>query len=222
MQISGPMALRVSVTGPSSAILSRAVAQLNGLKLDDPRSFKGTITGDVDLALPLGGEVPALQALRGKGKIAAKEGVFTNVDLVSKIQQITGIIGLAKQEKAGATTFRTLESDFTLSGGVANIERLFLDSPLMEVTGGGKMNLLPATLELGLDAALSPSVSSRAGGKAGAFMRNDKGRLVVPLKVTGPAKSPSVSFDSQKLLRGSGRSLQEGTRGLIDRLFRRK
>jgi hypothetical protein len=223
MEISGPMALRVSVAGPSSAIVSRAAAQLNGLNLDDPRSFNGTVTGDVSLALPLGGETSALQALRGKGKIAAKDGVLTNVDIVSKIQQITGIIGLPKQEKAGATTFKTLESDFTLSGGLANIERIFLDSPLMEVTGGGKMNLSTTNLELGLDAALSPSVSARAGGRAGGFLKNDKGRIVVPLKVTGPAKGPSVSVDSQKLFqRGSGRTFQEGTKGLLDRLFRRK
>jgi AsmA protein len=223
MEISGPMALRVSVTGPSSAIVPRAVAQLKGLTLNDPRTFNGTVTGDVDLALPLGGETSALQALRGRGKIVAKEGVLTNVDLVSKIQQITGIIGLTKREKAGATTFRTLESDFTLSGGVANIERIFLDSPLMEVTGGGKMNLSPATLELGLDAALSPSVSARAGGRAGAFLRDAKGRVVVPLKITGPAQGPAVSVDSQKLLqRGPGRTFQEGAKGLLDRLFRRK
>ena len=174
------------------------------------------------MTLPLGGETPLVRALHGNGKLAAKDGALTNVDLISKVQLFTGILGLPQDQRSGATTFKTLESDFVLGGGIADIKRLFLLSPLMEASGGGKMTLTSPSLEVSLEVALAPSVSARASGaKAAAFFKDGQGRIVVPLKITGPVKGPSVNLDSEKLIRKGTRQLfEKGPGQLFERLFK--
>jgi len=122
---------------------------------------------------------------------------------------------LPKEEGSGATTFKTLEAEFGLGGGIAEIQRLFLSSPLMEATGGGKMSLPSPSLDVGIEVALAPELSARAGsGKAIAFFKDSQGRIVVPLKIRGPIREPSVSLDSSKLIKkGIGQFFERFFRG---------
>jgi len=216
LEISGPMGLTVAVKGPSNSAASQVNAQLKGLKVNDPRAFNGTVTGEIRLNIPLGGETPTTQSLRGNGKLAARDGVLTNMDLIEKIQQITGLIGVPKEQRSGATTFNTLETEFTLGSGIADVQRLFLASPLMEARGSGKMILAPPSLDLRIEAALAPEISARAGsGKTATFFKDDQGRIVVPLRIKGPPKRPSVNPDSEKLIK-------KGMGQLFERFFKRK
>lgn len=224
MEITGPLGLKMAITGPSNNLASQINADFKGLKVNDPRSLNGTVVGKTLLTLPLGGEAPLTQTMRGNGNVTVKDGVLTNVDLVSKIQQITGFIGLPQDQRTGATTFKSLETDFTLGGGIADIKRIYLDSPTMEAQGGGKMTLSSPSLDLGIDVALSPQASARAGsGRAATFFKDSQGRIVVPLKVRGPVKGPSVNLDNEKLIKkGTDQLLEKGKGQLFERLFRRR
>jgi AsmA protein len=226
LEASGPVGLRVALTGPSNNLLAQIQVRLKELKVHDSRDFKGTIAGEIDLTAPLGGGDGSLvRKAHGNGRLGAKDGELTNVDLVKKIEQITGVIGMSKQERSGATTFKRLETEFTLAGGVAEIKRIYLRSPVMEAQGNGKINLEPPTLDLALETALAAEVSARVGsGKTTTFSKDSQGRLVVPLKITGPVKSPSVNLDSAKLMKkGLGQMLEERGKGSVfDQLFKRK
>ena len=74
--------------------------------------MKGNLSGEVSMRLPLGGG-PVSQRLQGNGKLVARDGELTNVDLIKKIERVTGMIGLSKDQQREATTFKTLEADFT-------------------------------------------------------------------------------------------------------------
>lgn len=216
LEVSGPMGLRVALTGPSHSLAAAVAAHLKGLKVNDSRAFNGTVVGEMLLSLPLGGEAPITHALSGNGKLTAKDGKLTSVDLISKIQLLTGLIGLPKEESSGATTFKTLETEFGLGDGIAEIQRLFLSSPLMEATGSGKMSLPSPSLDVGLEVALAPELSARAGsGKAVTFFKDSQGRIVVPLKITGPVGRASVSLDSSKLTK-------KGIGQFLERFFKRR
>ncbi|HWO43657.1 MAG TPA: hypothetical protein VNO43_17855, partial [Candidatus Eisenbacteria bacterium] len=132
-------------------------ARLNGVHVNDRRAFKGNVTGELQLSVPTGGASP-VRAMRGNGRLEARDGELTNVDLTKRIEQITGLIGMAKEQRDGVTTFKK------------------------------------------------------------------QGRIVVPLKITGPAKGPSVNVDSQKLAtNGLGQLFEERGKGLpVDRLFKSK
>ena len=224
LEASGPVGLSLKVTGPSNNVVSQIQTKLDNVKVSDSRAFKGNVTGEIQLSVPSGGDSP-VRNMRGNGRLAAQDGELTNVDLVQKIEQITGLIGMSKEQRGGATTFKTLETEFGIAGGIADFKRIHLLSPVMEAEGGGKMNLEPQTLDIAIEAALAPEVSARAGsGKAQTFLKDKQGRIVVPLKVTGPAKGPSVNVDSQKLVtKGLGQMLEERSKGTpLEQLFKKK
>lgn len=224
LEISGPMGLWVAARGPTNNLTTSVSADLKGLHVSDPRAFKGTVVGKIRVALPLGGKAPVPQLLQGDGKLTAQDGVLTNVDLLSKIQVLSGLIGIPEDQRRGATTFKTLESNFTLGNGIAEFTRLLLVSPLVEAWGGGKMTLTSPLLDLSVQAALSPEISARAGGaRAAAFFKDEQGRIVVPLRVKGPADRPSIDLDKEKLVRkGLGQFLERGQGEFLDRFFRKR
>jgi hypothetical protein len=52
--------------------------------------------------------------------VAVRDGAWTNVELIKKSQQLTGMIGLSKEQGREATTFKSLETDFTIADGCLN------------------------------------------------------------------------------------------------------
>lgn len=198
-EISGPMGLIMTVTGPSNALVTQVRGLFRDVKVHGKRALKGTLNGEVNIRLLLGGGAVS-RRLQGNGKLVARDGELTNVDLIKKIQRVTGMIGLSKDGQREATTFKTMEAEFTVGGGYADFSRLYLINPQMEVNGKGTMTIDRPTLNITLETALSSQASARAGrGRATAFLKDSQGRVVVPLRVTGPVENPAVNLNSEKL-----------------------
>jgi uncharacterized protein involved in outer membrane biogenesis len=223
-EISGPLDLRVTVNGPSTGLITQVEGKFRDVKVHGKKALKGLLNGEVLIRLLLGGGGDVTQRLEGDGKLSARDGELTNVDLIEKIQRVTGLIGMSKQARREATTFETLESEFIIGGGVADFKRVYLVNPQLEVTGRGIMTLNRPVLDMRLDAALSSAASARSGrGRAAAFFKDRRGRVVVPLKITGRVESPSVDLDSEKALqRGVGGNVEKGLGLFFKNLFRGK
>ena len=222
-EISGPMGLFMSVTGPSSSLVSQFHGLFKDVKVNGKRALKGSLSGEVSIRLPLGGG-PVSRRLQGDGKLAAHDGELTNVDLIKKVERVTGMIGLSKDERRQATTFQKLEADFTIRGGLAEFTRLYLINPQMEVTGNGTMTIEQPTLDLAINTALAPQASARAGrGKVSTFFKDKQGRIVVPLKINGPVENPSVNLNAEKVLEtGLPQNAEKGFSAFFKRLFRNR
>jgi hypothetical protein len=223
-EVSGPMGLRLSITGLSNSLVTEIRGRLNGVKVHGKRALKGNLSGDVFIKLPIGGDSTVSQRLQGDGKLVARDGELTNVDLISKVQKITGFIGLSRNQQREATTFKTLEGEFVIAGGLADFSRIYMVNPQMEVNGAGTMTLHQPTLDMGIEAVLSSQASRRAsGGKTTTFFKDGKGRIVVPLRVTGRVENPSVNLDSEKMLqRGVPKSAEKGMGSLLKQFFHRQ
>jgi len=223
-EIAGPMGLRLMVDGLSNSLVTQIHGQFNDVKVHGKRALKGNVSGNVFLKLPLGGGSSAARRLQGDGKLVARDGELTNVDLISKIQRVTGFIGLSRNERRQATTFKTLESEFTIGQGLVDFKRIHLVNSQLEVQGSGTMTLDQPTLNLTIEATLSQPASARTvHGTTPAFFKDSQGRIVVPLRITGRAESPSVNLDTAKLTeRGMGRSLEKGVGSFFKQLLRRK
>jgi hypothetical protein len=132
------------------------------------------------------------------------------------------MIGLSKDERRQATTFRTMEADFIIGGGYAEFTRLYLVNPQMEVTGEGTMTIDQPALNLAINTALSQQASTRAGrGRITTFFRDKQGRIVVPLKVIGPVENPSVDLNAGKLAEtGIPQTVEKGVGSFFRQLFR--
>jgi hypothetical protein len=197
--VSGPLDLSVSVTGPSNNLATQVRGLLKNVKINGKRALKGNLSGTVSIRLPIGGGSVSKRLL-GDGKLVARDGELTNVDLIKKIQRVTGMIGLSKDQRREATTFQKLEADFILGGGYAEFTRIYLVNPQLEVTGDGTMTLEQPTLDIAISTTLSPQASGRTGrGRTASFFKDNQGRVVVPLKVFGRLENPSVELNGAKL-----------------------
>ena len=222
-EISGPMGLRISVSGPSNNLMTRIQGQFKNVKLYGERAIKANLDGAVSLRLGSGAGPELIKQVQGNGKLSAREGELTNVDLIRKIQRATGAIGFSAQQRREATTFKTLDTEFILSDGVVEFKRIYLVNPQVELKGGGTMTLARQALNIGMDATLSPQASSKASrGRTSQLFKNRRGQLVVPLTVTGNAQNPTVDLDSGKLAqRGATRSMEKSLGNFFRQLFRR-
>ena len=220
-EISGPMSLDLNVNGPANSLVTQVRGLFKDVKVKGKRAVKGNFSGEVSMRLPPGGGSVS-KRLQGNGKLVARDGELTNVDLINKIERVTGMIGLSKDERRQATTFKTLEADFILGGGYAEFRRLYLINPQMEVSGNGTMTLEQPTLDLALSTALSPQASARTTrAKISTFFRDKQGRVVVPLKVSGPVENPSVNLNAGKLVEaGLPQNAEKGFSAFFKRLFR--
>jgi hypothetical protein len=222
-EISGPMGLHMTVSGPSNSLVTQVRGQFKGVRVDGKRAVKGNLNGEVFIKLPLGAG-PVARRLQGNGKLVAKDGELTNVDLIKKVQRVTGLIGLSKEQGREATTFKTLETDFIVGDGIADFKRIYMVNPEMEVNGNGTMTLDRPVLNMGIETALSAQTLAKAGrGNPATFFKNGQGRIVVPLKITGPIESPVVNLDGEKLARrGMTESTEKGFGSFFKQLFRRR
>jgi hypothetical protein len=222
-EIAGPLDLRLTVNGLSNNLVTQVRGKFRDLKINGKKALKGLFSGELLIKLPFGGGAAA-HRLQGNGKLAARDGELTNVNLIEKIQRVTGVIGMSKQARQEAMTFQTLESEFTIAGGVAEFKRLYLVNPQLEVTGHGTMTLQKPVLDMRVDAALVSGASTRSNrSRLGAGFRDSTGRLVVPLRITGRVENPSVNLDSEKALgRGVGENTERSVGSFFKNLFRGK
>jgi hypothetical protein len=221
-EIAGPMALRIALTGPSSGPTTQIHGELKDVKVQSKRALKGTINGRVSLRMAWG--MPDVRrGLQGEGNLLARDGELTHRALIDKLQRVTARIGWPQHQRRQLTTFQTLDAEFTLTNGLVDLKRIHLVNPQLELNGSGSMTLAQASLNVAMDATLSPQASSRAGGgKTIGFFKNNRGQLVVPLKVTGRLENPAVDIDGEKLAeRGATRSLEKSVGIFFKQLFRR-
>ncbi|HSE85737.1 MAG TPA: AsmA family protein [Candidatus Binatia bacterium] len=223
-EVSGPMALRIAMTGPLHSLVTQVRGQFKGVKVLGKRALKGTFSGEVFIRLPPGGVASTARRLQGNGNLVARGGELTNVDVINRVQRVAGLIGLSPNERRQATTFKTLEATFVVADGFADFKRIYLINPQIEMSGGGTMTLERPSLNLAMEAVLSAQASARAAkGKTAAFLKDSQGRMVVPLKITGPLENPSVELDSSKMLqRGSGQVVEKGLGTFFKQLFRER
>jgi AsmA protein len=198
--VSGVAGLRLRLRGRSNNILAELDARPKSVEIEEPGSFKGIVAGDVALAAPLAGDQPLLGRLHGAGRLTARDGALTNVDLVKQIEQVAGGAAVGKPQ-SGATTFRLVTSDFTLSGAVAELSRIGLESPMMDARGRGTLYVETRTVAITLQAALTPALSARlVSARRAAFSTDGRGRMLVPLRINGPVTRPSVNVEAPKVV----------------------
>ncbi|HEU4344980.1 MAG TPA: AsmA-like C-terminal region-containing protein [Candidatus Binatia bacterium] len=221
--VSGPMGLRLTLTGPSNRLLTQVHGRFQNVKVYDKRAAKGHVNGEILIKLPLGGG-SVTRRIQGSGRLAARDGEFTNSDLIKKIRRAGGFIGLSKNETRQATTFKNLETEFTIANGFTDFKRIYLSNPQMEVNGAGTMTLDQPNLDLAIETALTAQASARArGSRTATLFKNPEGRIVVPLKITGPVENPTVNLNAEKLAqKGMSRSFDKSFTAFFNPPVRKK
>jgi AsmA protein len=170
----------------------------------DRVSVRGTGSAQLDmhgkgLALP---EFTA--QLEGAGRLIIKDGKLEGINLLKEATALLNAIGITK-DFGNETIFSVIESDLIIRHGVVVIKHLIGNSPDFDVAGSGTIafdKTLNAHLYVILSEALTKSiVGSSPVGKA----LIARGRLSVPMVISGTIQAPQYALDTMAL----GRKVQE-------------
>lgn len=133
--------------------------------------------------------------LFGTVQMGLSNGALTGIDLVAALKNLPAELKelntkSVNSQKDQRTTFSTLSSKMSFQKGIARNTELKLASQLMNVSGGGKLDLEKNIIDYNLDVRANPKEFSSLGG------------VNVPLKITGPINSPVYALDFNALVKG--------------------
>ena len=192
------------------------------------------IAGKGKLHIVLSGEGRSerdlIAGLTGTTDVSLSDGAVVGFN-VAKILRGLGQGRLADFERVPSerTDFSEMGARFVIRGGVAENQDLRLVSPLLRVSGAGRVSLLDRQIDYTLKPRL---VASLSGQGASENSSSPKG-IEVPVKITGPWDAPSLHADVEGLLkepdkaidavREIGRQLGgKKTGDFLDKLFGKK
>ncbi|MGH8750408.1 MAG: AsmA-like C-terminal region-containing protein, partial [Burkholderiales bacterium] len=93
-------------------------------------------------------------------------------------------------DKSQQTDFSELKASFVIKNGVAHNDDLSMKSPLLRLSGNGDINVG----EDSLNYLAKASIVASAKGQGGTDLSSLKG-VTIPVRVSGPFKSPSYNLD---------------------------
>lgn len=148
-------------------------------------------TGKVTLALTSAGgtQRELVSALDGRAEIAFTDGAVTGFNVAKAVRglsqgKLTGLNASAGDK----TDFSQLSASFDIADGIAINQDLMLLSPLLRVSGSGRI-LMP---DRQLDLLIKPKIVADTTGQGGAI---DLAGIEVPVKITGPWDRPQYTPD---------------------------
>jgi len=140
-----------------------------------------------------GSSLAALRdTLSGKVAVRLEKGALTGIDLASALRNLPAELKdwnmTAKADQK--TTFSQLHAAFELENGVARSQDLQLASSLVNVNGGGKIDLPQNIVDYTLNVRANPKAFRQLGG------------VNIPLKITGPLNQPVYALDFNSIIKG--------------------
>lgn len=143
-----------------------------------------------------------VDTLTGKADFAFTDGAITGFNLAQTMRglqqgQFTGL----KSGPTEKTDFSELSASFDIQNGVASNDDLELASPLLRVSGAGKVMLPAQELDYLAKPRLVASLSGQGGGKA-------ESGLEIPVKIEGPWAKPSIKPDIGGLLKDPSKAVE--------------
>jgi len=131
-------------------------------------------------------------SLSGDVQMSLNQGALSGIDLVSALKNLPAEL---KELNAPAranqkTTFSTLSASFHLDQGIGRNQDLKLASQLVNVNGGGKIDLKHSIIDYNMDVQANPREFASLKG------------VNIPLKITGPLNAPLYALDFNAMVKG--------------------
>ena len=189
-----------------------AKVAIEGLQLGSLLEVVGTgrvsVRGTGSAELEMHGKGLALPEftaqLEGTGRLFIKDGKLEGINLLREATALLNAIGITP-DFGNETVFSVIESDLIIRHGVVIIKHLIGNSPEFDVTGTGTIGF-DKTLNVNLSVTLSEALSkSIVGSSPVAKAMMARGRLSVPMVISGTIQAPQYGLDTMAL----GRKVQE-------------
>lgn len=174
------------------------------------------LTGSLNLSADLSGGMKDFadftRTAAGSGSVRVADGRIEGLDLLSLA---TGAAGIPVPGASGGgagkaeTSFSDLSASFRIDGGKIRTDSLRIVSDKLGLAGKGAVGF-DRTLDFQGLVRLSREASGRLPGAAEKFLSGAGGEVEIPIRMTGPITSPSVTIDPTPLARGAAEKLLRG------------
>ncbi len=152
-----------------------------------------------------------IQALNGNGKVTFNDGAIKGINIGAMVRNVKSAFLDSGASETQKTDFSEMGGTFVIRRGILTNNDLLLKSPLLRVTGKGKVDMPKRTI----DYRIEPKVVASATGQGGAAGGTG---ISVPVNVKGPWHDISYSPDLGAALGGIAKQPEkalEGVKGLI-------
>lgn len=202
----GRGAVTVDVTSPVLRFGANLAA--DGLSLQPllrDAGAKSWLAGAAKLNVAVTGEGATQKAmidgLAGKADIAVANGAVVGWNLAQIIRGLKqGQISALDRVETAKTDFSDLSATWTIAEGVAQNQDLKLNSPLMRVTGSGRVDLGERQLDMQIKPKLVASLEGQGATQG-------LGGLEIPLRVRGPWERPEIVPEIGDLLKDPDKAI---------------
>ena len=188
----GRHALRLQLTGADAGMALRELAGRDDV-LDGRGNLSLDVTGD-------GRTLAALErSLDGTAALALRDGALKGVDLAEVLRRVRQAMAAARgggsaiersTDGDDTTAFSSLDASFVIRDGVARNDDLDLRSPLLRVSGSGRIDLPQRSV----DYLARVSVVGTLAGQGGTELAALRG-VTVPVELKGPFTAMSYRVD---------------------------
>ncbi len=211
-QIAGRAGIRLGTSAPPFD----AQLAVNGLQLgsavDAFATDKALVSGTASADLRLAGTgltmADLTRTLTGTGHLSVKGGRLEGVNLRREVLQAFKVVGVSGED-VKATVFSAVEGDIAVQQGVVQLQRFLADSHDFQATAAGTIGFDQA-LHIKATLHLSEALSRKlTGASTAARLLASKGRISVPLTISGTTTAPSYRVDLKAATGRVGEQLKE-------------
>ena len=198
--------IRIDVSGSTPTLsMNEKIGAVDLARLAKAMFDQENVTGMIDGSFVLGGtgsDIAAIQrSLSGDLSMELRDGSFIGTDVWYELRRARAML---KSEEApepvlpAKTDFSTVRMSGVVTDGIMRSDDLFAELPFMQLTGGGQVDIPAGTV----DYSLSARVLDRPEFLQDATPEEieEFTEAVIPLRITGPLASPSITPDLEKLL----------------------
>lgn len=130
--------------------------------------------------------------LNGNADISVQKGTIKNFPLLAAINKLVKVTS----GRGNDTNFDSLTGSFVIGGGRAHSNDILMKAGELKVKAKGDINF-NLTLNMSARAVFTVKKSRELVSRVSALrnLQNRKGRIVIPLRITGPVSSPAITPD---------------------------
>ncbi|PCI65814.1 MAG: AsmA family protein [Piscirickettsiaceae bacterium] len=161
-------------------------------------AIAGTANIKADLTTR-GNTVPAFKsALNGTMEFSFNDGAVTGVDVGALMKQaqavLKGDLSAAFVKGSGKTSFSEMSGTARITNGLVSNKDLLVATPIVNVKGSGRANLVSEKLDYILSLQRTKATSAEEVGT------DDMKNILIPVKVSGTFSEPRVSLDVKAMV----------------------
>jgi AsmA protein len=141
--------------------------------------LRGTANAEISLQTRGRTERELVRNLSGQGQATFRNGAIVGINLAAMVRNAAaafegGAIGDERE-----TDFAELSGSFNINNGILTNDDLWLQAPVMRVTGSGQLNLPERTVNYRVEPKAAPTLEGQGGER-------EVAGLLVPVVIRGP------------------------------------